>query len=281
MPTTAAGLFIGWRLERGLRYRKTLYIADYDLVRKGNFSWKSVRSVPEEETFFPSELCFPFAEARKLAITTMADPVPPAPAPVIDFPLPFDAEAKPDVSVHAPPHEPRFKITMKRMVEYDATPGCKACQDFQQRGHTPECRERFRTLLAQDGVIPTTTKVVEPADPPGNYLHLSPEEEAEAVEASQYSVADLFGDFSEEEKVDEALSIIDALDLAKPATPSVLQPDTSAPSDVCALAPPEPGGGCVHALHAAPGSGNRAHSLWPLSTRAHRGRVQQPQSPRL
>ena len=34
MPNTSPGLFIGWRLESGLRYRGVLYVADYEIVRE-------------------------------------------------------------------------------------------------------------------------------------------------------------------------------------------------------------------------------------------------------
>ena len=37
MPTTSPGLFCGWRLERGLRYRSTLLILGYEHAREGKF----------------------------------------------------------------------------------------------------------------------------------------------------------------------------------------------------------------------------------------------------
>ncbi len=76
MPPTVPGLFVGWRLESGMRYRGALYIADYDKIKKGNFQFRSLLKVPEKEVYFPDELVFPFANARKLAIRDFADKIP-------------------------------------------------------------------------------------------------------------------------------------------------------------------------------------------------------------
>ena len=35
MPPTSPGLFVGWRLDSGLRYRGVLLVADYSLIRQG------------------------------------------------------------------------------------------------------------------------------------------------------------------------------------------------------------------------------------------------------
>ena len=37
MPRTSPGLFVGWKLESGLRYRSIVQIADFDAVREGDF----------------------------------------------------------------------------------------------------------------------------------------------------------------------------------------------------------------------------------------------------
>jgi len=156
MPTTVPGLFLGWRLERGLRFRGVLYIGDYDLIRTKGVLARFIRSVPTQEVHFPDELVFPFAEARARALCDMTDLQPPLPAQ----PLPFAIDAGEveikdtlDVGKHAPA-APRFRITLKRLVEYEATPGCKACEEVSDtRPHSAACRTRFRGLLERDGLI--------------------------------------------------------------------------------------------------------------------------------
>ena len=64
MPPTVAGLFVGWRLESGLRFRGVVLIANYDKVRKDGFQNRFVNSIPDKEVYFPPELVFPFAEAE-------------------------------------------------------------------------------------------------------------------------------------------------------------------------------------------------------------------------
>ena len=68
--TAQPGLFAGWRLDRGLKYRGVLQILDYELARSGNFSMRSVRNIPFQEVHFPEVVEFPFAEvdARLLEI---------------------------------------------------------------------------------------------------------------------------------------------------------------------------------------------------------------------
>ena len=92
MPKTSPGLFVGWCLESGLRYRGVMFIADYETVRHGNFDWKRIVTVHEREVYVPEELTFPFAEAQKAALTTVSPPPSVLPS-LAEVPLPFDAEA--------------------------------------------------------------------------------------------------------------------------------------------------------------------------------------------
>jgi len=142
-----------------------LLVADYDRVRKKGLSGKHVRSVPMQEVHFPEEVTFPYAVARDLAIKNMTEAVEPLPAPPPPLPLPFAVEAgEPDVpdvvDVNTVvPQAPRFKITLSRILRYDTTPGCRACEEMSMtRPHTPECRERFRTLMEKRWGNPHCTK---------------------------------------------------------------------------------------------------------------------------
>jgi len=166
--TTQPGFFIGWKLESGLRYRNVLKILDYDSVIQGKtIASRSIQDVPEQEVYFPEEVIFPFAERRKLAIRQM-QPIsdiefPPAP-PVPDA-LPFDEDGGPvqggDSSIYDLPKRPRreFNITLDRIVKYEPTPGCKACERMNPPGlkHTDECVARFRQAMQADGTLPFKT----------------------------------------------------------------------------------------------------------------------------
>ena len=92
MPRTSAGIFVGWQLESGLRYRMILKIADLESIRQGDFKWRFVHSVHEKEVHFPEVTCFPFAEARDIAIRSLKSPD--AALPLLpEVPLPFAIEA--------------------------------------------------------------------------------------------------------------------------------------------------------------------------------------------
>ena len=91
-PNAIPGLFVGWRIEKGLRYRGILHILDYNRAQTGDFDLRNLRTIPEQEVFVPPEPTFPFTEARKTDIhnmkkgkaTLIADP------PEIFGPLPWD-----------------------------------------------------------------------------------------------------------------------------------------------------------------------------------------------
>ena len=84
----------------------------------------------------------------------MAEPQPPPGLPPPSTPLPWDDVPDSDhPKVTLPAHTPKFRITIQRMIQYGSTDGCPACEAFEQRGHTPECRERFRSELLTDGAL--------------------------------------------------------------------------------------------------------------------------------
>ena len=84
-PTTKPGIFIGWRLERGLRYRGVLNILDYGNARKGIFAIRSIQRCPVAEVYFPPELEYPFKNARELALKDCSDEL-----KLTDTPIPFE-----------------------------------------------------------------------------------------------------------------------------------------------------------------------------------------------
>ena len=76
-PPSIPGIFIGWRIESGMRYRHVLKVISYVNARKHNFQQRSILNIPSKEVHFPTELSFPFAKARNIAIETMAEFAPP------------------------------------------------------------------------------------------------------------------------------------------------------------------------------------------------------------
>jgi len=159
MPVTSPALFLGWRLESGLRYRGVLTLGVYEDIRKFGFKKSFMKNIHEKEVFFPSEVCFPFAEANALALRNMSDVQPPLAAPPPLVPLPFGPEAGDEKSPEMPQRAelakaPRFKITLDRLHRFGPTPHCKVCEEVRASGtHTKACRERFKKLLEDAGEI--------------------------------------------------------------------------------------------------------------------------------
>ena len=153
---TVPGLFAGWRLENGLRFRGVCYILDYAQAVEGNMT--HLKSVPSKEIMFPSELVFPFAVAKAASLRTMSS---------VEVTLPFDAaeqsEAEDPAEDETPPPPPPvsyddsvsrsfppFKITADRWAAHGSTPGCSGCAALEEgrtASHSKACRERFAGLL--------------------------------------------------------------------------------------------------------------------------------------
>ena len=74
-PTTRPGLFIGWHLSPGLRYRGNLMVIDYDAIRGRSHLYWVPRILHEKEAFLPpmQHVEFPLARAAKNALLNMDD----------------------------------------------------------------------------------------------------------------------------------------------------------------------------------------------------------------
>ena len=161
-PQSSPGLFVGWRIESGCRYKGVILVADYERLRQGDFSsLHSLRALPEKEVFFPTDLCFPFAEARQAALRTITSQkgLPPCGGSGTQGPppsLPFDEEAGEneeenidhELSVQLPPMTKSFRISKKRIHDFGETPGCLACESGDSSfGHTDYCKARIMKLV--------------------------------------------------------------------------------------------------------------------------------------
>ena len=192
-PNLAPALFIGWRLDSGLRYRDVVQVLDYTQTKDKVGHWWKPIDVPIAELFLQEgQPVFPFAERRNAALRTLSDA---SPLPVIETPdLPFQDDALPP----APAPVPRgVYITIERIIEHGTTPGCKACTGDSVR-HTAACRERFAKLYpiadrrspATPGGSPATPGG-SPATPAGSAAALAPSTPAVQANGSAAAMAPL------------------------------------------------------------------------------------------
>ena len=141
-PNMAPALFLGWRVDPGLRYRNVVKVMDYEAFRKDGSI--SVHDVPEPELFVedgpPS---FPIAAAADRALhggkTDGSDP-PTLPLREAPFGAPPTPSAVKSKSVY---------ITVERIIKFKETPGCRACAGH-SKIHSAECKKRFSELVSAD-----------------------------------------------------------------------------------------------------------------------------------
>ena len=98
-PNMSPGLFLGWRVDPGLRYRGVLRVLDYQEYRTKKNALAV--DVPQEELFVePGPPCFPIAFARDKALREGRD------SSVSEFPeidlkeLPFPPEGGSCIPIH-------------------------------------------------------------------------------------------------------------------------------------------------------------------------------------
>ena len=146
-PNMAPGLFMGWRIESGLRYRGVLKVLDYQEYRSKSNAL--VVDVPEPEIFVEEgEPIFPFAEAKRKALRegkAEGDPLELNVYDLKEVPFPVDG-SDPAPSTPAGPKSRSVYITVERILKFKETPGCKGCAGT-SRLHTEECRKRFAALV--------------------------------------------------------------------------------------------------------------------------------------
>ena len=148
----AQGLFLGWRVDPGMRYRGILRVMDYtDFLEKRNVS---AIEVPEPELFIEEgPPVFPVGNATHKSLVDGSTLESAARRALPDYPLrevPFPPEGD-----AAPPPTPRdgrpraVYITVERIIKFGETPGCKACLGKNSK-HTDACRKRFAELLKKE-----------------------------------------------------------------------------------------------------------------------------------
>jgi len=140
------GLFLGWRIDPGLRYRGVLRVLHYQEYRTKKNAL-AVEVLQEELYVEPGPPCFPIAFARDKALKEGKG------SSVSEFPeinlkeLPFPPEG--GVASPSTPSGPKGRgvyITVERIIRFKETPGCKGCAGTSAK-HTQECRDRFARLV--------------------------------------------------------------------------------------------------------------------------------------
>ena len=167
-PTTKPGLFAGWHLAPGLRFRGNLLIVDYESTRtRAHLHWIP-KVVHQRETFLPpiEHVEFPLARAARTALLDMTD---------VEMVLKRDEYDKSfvegvlpyDICIDAFPIEDRppppghAYITSQRLEKHGVTVGCSGCENGHSR-HTAECRARFDGIYGLRSGVPPTPSVAPP-----------------------------------------------------------------------------------------------------------------------
>ena len=148
-PNMSPALFLGWRVDAGMRYRNVVKVLDYAEFR--NKRNTAVHDVPEAKLFVEDgPPVFPIANATRKALVD-GSTLDAATGALPDIPMrevPFASE-----SIGPPaPRTPGVKgvyITADRIVKFGETPGCLACRGKAVR-HTDTCRSRFAELVRVD-----------------------------------------------------------------------------------------------------------------------------------
>ena len=143
-PNMAPGLFLGWRIDSGLRYRNVVKVLDYTEYRtRGNHV---VIDVPEVETYVEVGIpIFPIAHARDKALKEGSPTEEPLPAyDLKQIPFPADGGiASP--STPAGPKSRSVYITVDRIIKWKETPGCKGCQASKEQQGSPAQDDGWET----------------------------------------------------------------------------------------------------------------------------------------
>ena len=180
-PNMSPGLFLGWRIDPGLRYRGVLRVLDYQEYRTKKNALAV--DVPQEELFVePGPPCFPVAFARDKALKEGRD------SSIAEFPdidlkeLPFPPEG--GVASPSTPSGPKARgvyITVERIIKFKETPGCKGCSGTSSK-HTQECRDRFARLVQAEKDEELASKVESAAMRELGAASSAPPEEPEVPE---------------------------------------------------------------------------------------------------
>ena len=172
-PSTKPGLFCGWHLSPGLRYRGNLMVLDYEAVRQRSHLHWNAKIVHEKEVFLPptEHIEFPLAKAAQVAMSEMADEEKELKKEIYDRSktegvLPYDICID-SYPIESQPPPPRHAyITWARLLKHGFTAGCNGCAMGHNR-HSPECKARFDAIFGTRSAPPTPAPIGSGAEPSG------------------------------------------------------------------------------------------------------------------
>ena len=157
-PNMAPGLFLGWRIDSGFRYRYVVRILDYQEFRTRGAS--CVSDVPEPELYLPDgDAYFPVGFSKHQALIRGDDPddvkLPEIALQNVPFP-PDGGLASPST----PGPKPRsVYTTLDRIIKFKETPGCTGCKN-KIRYHNAVCRKRFQKLVDEEKELEAKSKPI-------------------------------------------------------------------------------------------------------------------------
>ena len=148
-PNAEPAIFVGWRLDFGLRYRGVLYFVLYSHLRE-NMSSYPVSQFHDSEVYFKEEVTFPLLSAAEVALKDLSDPTLVELHDIDSIPVPF-------VDSGLEKKTRRVYITYSRILKIGPTRNCRGCENGSYN-HNAECVARFEAEFGvRDG-----DKVVEP-----------------------------------------------------------------------------------------------------------------------
>ena len=143
------GIFAGWRLENGCRFRGVVLVLDYEKLRTQAPGFEHTVALPQEEVVFDDHLTMPLKASHRQSLAGFKfedlSKIPPITIPFSDEPLELPAKTRAEY------------ITLDRLIKYGGTDGCRGCEMLTSR-HTKACRDRFNRLIRADKPVPVELK---------------------------------------------------------------------------------------------------------------------------
>ena len=146
-PRTYPGIFVGWRIDAGYKFRGIHLVLDFESLRKNTQGCGKPIQVYETELVEPSNghWVFPLFEAEQQRLQLFSAKSTPTSISTRKA-LPFDDEVPDPV-----PRRKRTYVTLERAIKFGRTPGCKGCERISEGvPHSDACHDRFRVLLEDE-----------------------------------------------------------------------------------------------------------------------------------
>ena len=151
------GIFAGWRLDYGCRYRGVVLVLDYEKLKTRASGFQSLIALPQEEVVVDGPCKLPIHAAQEDSLakfsTERLEDIPAISIPFSEGPIILPTSKRAEY------------ITLDRIIKFGPTDGCKACS-FDAARHNPTCRRRFDALIKAEREAREKAKLVTPASAP-------------------------------------------------------------------------------------------------------------------